>query len=187
MPRNDLIEKSVTNIFWSYVSFFCTKVLNLVALIVLARFLPPAEFGLMAFCIVIVGYFEMFSRFGLGAAVISAQEDVDATADAVFWFALLISASMAATVWLSADAFGRFFGQPELADILPVLSLSMVVVSFSAVHNSLLQKELRFRDRFCRRSSAGWSRACSRSLSPCSASASGPWSTDTSRDRWPSR
>jgi len=143
-PRN-LVDKSVTNIFWSYLSFFSTKALNLIAIIIVARYLSPAEFGLMAFGLVVIGYFELVQGFGLGAYLISTRHALQEAAEAVFGFAVTVSAAMLAAIWVSADMIAGYFGQPDLADILQFLSVALLIESFAAVHSALLQRELKFR------------------------------------------
>lgn len=143
-------EKSVKNIFWAFTSFGATKVLNLVAIILLARLLSPSEIGLMAFCLVIMAYFEILSRFGLGAALISAPNDVveiSRSADAVFALSLGFSSLMACAAYLLADTFAQFFEQPGLAPMLRVLCIAMVIESLGTVNNALLQKGLRFKQK----------------------------------------
>jgi O-antigen/teichoic acid export membrane protein len=145
MSSRHIVDKSLTNILWSYLSFFSTKALNLIAIIVIALYVSPAEFGLMAFSLVVLGYFELLQGFGLGAFLISTQEDVEEAAHAVFAFAVSASAAIFAVLWLSADTVAGFVGQPELAEILRVLSIFLLIESVAQVHNSLLQRELKFR------------------------------------------
>lgn len=145
MSSRQIVDKSLGNIFWSYLSFFTTKALNLVAIVIIALYLSPAEFGLMAFALVIIGYLELLQGFGLGAYLISTREDVEEAAHAVFAFAIAASAALFAALWAGADALAGFFEQPALADVLRFLAFSLLIESVAQVHNSLLQRELKFR------------------------------------------
>lgn len=145
MNDRHLTDKSVFNIFWSFVSFAGSKLINLVAIIILARYLDPTEFGLMAICVVIMTYFEIVARFGLGQALISRVDDVEAAKEATFFFSLAISSALCAAVWLSAEPISNFFGQPGLAQYLPILSFGMVIQSLTTVHLNMLGKNLKFR------------------------------------------
>lgn len=145
MSSRGVVDKSLTNMFWSYLTFFSTKALNLLAIIIIALYLSPAEFGLMAFGLVILTYFELMQGFGLGAFLISTREDVEDAAHAVFAFAVSASAAIFVLIWLSADQVAGLFGQPPLAEVLRFLSFSLLIESFAQVHNSLLQRDLKFR------------------------------------------
>lgn len=145
MSSRHVVDRSLTNIFWSYLAFFSTKALNLLAIVIIALYLSPTEFGLMAFGLVILGYFEVLQGFGLGAFLISTREDIEEAAHAVFAFAVGASAAIFAFLWLVADLVARFFDQPPLADILRFLSVALLIEAVAQVHNSLLQRELKFR------------------------------------------
>ena len=138
-------SKSVTNVFWAYVSFLATKVLNLVSIVILARYLTPAEFGVMAICLALMGYFEIVSQFGMGQALISARDRVERTASAVFVCGILISGAIAGALWLSSGWIAATYREPLLEDLLAVLALSLLIGALTTVHNSLLYKELQLR------------------------------------------
>lgn len=145
MSSRGVVDKSLTNIFWSYLAFFSTKALNLIAIVIIAMFLTPAEFGLMAFGLLILGYFEMLQGFGMAAFLMSTREDVDEAAHAVFAFAVAASAAIFGALWMTADLTAAFFDQPALAEVLRFLCFALLIEAVAQVHNSLLQRELRFR------------------------------------------
>lgn len=141
------VAESVDNIFWAYLSFFSTKVLNLAAIVILARYLTPAEFGLMAICLAVIGYFEIMSQFGMGAALISARERVEEVASAVLLCGLATSLALALLLWQAAGPIARAYGEPALAELLAVIALALVVRATTAVNMSFLFRELRLRDK----------------------------------------
>lgn len=145
MNKAVIIDKSVINIFWSYFSFASVKVLNLATLVILARFLTPAEFGLMAICLVAQGMFEIVSRFGLGASLISADPDDRAMEDSVFYFSAASSLVMTVALWVGSPAIAAFFEMPPLVDMLRVTCVALLIDGLSTVPNTLLQRKLRFR------------------------------------------
>jgi O-antigen/teichoic acid export membrane protein len=145
MSSRNIVDKSISSMLWSYLSLFSTKALNLIAIVIIAMYLSPEEFGLMAFGIVIIGYFELTQTFGMAAYLISTRDDVEEAAHAVFAFSVTISVALFALMWTSAEVVAGFFTQPELADVLRFLSISLLIEAFAQVHNSLLQRELKFR------------------------------------------
>lgn len=147
MSSTAVIDKSVKNIFWSYFSFASVKVLNLAALVILARFLTPAEFGLMAICLVAQTMFEIVSRFGLGASLISADPDDRAMEDSVFYFSAASSLVMTVALWVASPAVAAFFEMPALTDMLRMTCVALLIDGLSTVPNTLLQRKLRFRSK----------------------------------------
>lgn len=140
-------KATTRNVFWAYLSFASTKALNLVAIILVARYVDPVEFGLMAICLAIMGYFEIISQFGLGAALISAPDREEETANAVFICAMVISSTMAILLWALSGPIAQFYGSPALQDLLTVIAAALVIRALTTVQSSLLFRELRLRDK----------------------------------------
>ncbi|CUH42217.1 lipopolysaccharide biosynthesis protein [Ruegeria atlantica] len=143
--RSDNVGDSVRNAFWAYLSFFSTKGLKLISIVVLAWYLEPAEFGTMAICLAIMGYFEIISQFGMGAALISTREKVEETASAVLLCGLLFSTSLAVLLWLAAGPIADWYGDPLLADLLPVIAIALVIRALTTVNMNFLVRELRLK------------------------------------------
>lgn len=135
------------NLFWAYLSFTSTKLLNFVAVIIIARYVDPGEFGLMAICLAIMGYFEIISKFGLGAALISVEDRQQETANAVFFCAILTSSVMALLLWLGSGAIAQLFESSELQPLLGTICLVLVIRALGSVHYSLLFRELNLRKK----------------------------------------
>ncbi len=136
-----------TNVAWAYVSFLSTKVLNLVAVIIIARYVDPTEFGLMAICLAIIGYFEIISQFGLGSALISARDNVEEIANAVFYCAMIMSCMMALILWGAADLIANAYALPILKGLLGTIAISLVITASTTVNMSFLYRDLRLRDK----------------------------------------
>ncbi|KUJ78101.1 hypothetical protein AVO45_09080 [Ruegeria marisrubri] len=130
---------------WAYLSFFSTKVLNLLSIVVLAWYLEPAEFGTMAICLAIMGYFEIVSQFGMGAALVSTRDKVEETASAVLLCGLLFSGSLATLLWLTAGRIADWYGDPLLSSLLPVIALTLVMRATAVVNLNFLVRELRLK------------------------------------------
>ncbi|WP_343503387.1 lipopolysaccharide biosynthesis protein [Alloyangia pacifica] len=135
------------NLFWAYLSFISTKLLNFVAVIIIARYVDPVEFGLMAICLAIMGYFEIISKFGLGAALISVKDRQEETANAVFYCAIFTSTLMALLLWWGSGAISGLFESPELEPLLGTVCLVLVIRALGSVHYSLLFRELNLRKK----------------------------------------
>lgn len=136
---------TVTGVLWSYLSFMGSKSINLVALIILARLLGPTTFGLMAICAVVIAYFEIVAKFGLGAALISDREDRAETEAAVSIMSLLSAGAMALAAGALAPVIAHSFSEPGLVWPLRVIAVAMVIDAAAVVPSTLLSKRLQFR------------------------------------------
>lgn len=139
------VGASIRNIFWAYASFFSTKVLNLVSIVILAWYLEPAEFGLMAICLAVMSFLEILSQFGMGAALISARTRVEEAASAVLLCGIVFSAALFGLIWLGAGPVAAWYGDPRLADLLPVIATALMISAVTTVNTSFLYRELRLK------------------------------------------
>jgi PST family polysaccharide transporter len=145
--RQELGRRAVSGALWNYGSFAYTKIATLVVTIVLARFLTPAEFGVVALALVIVNYLDVVNAFGISSAVIYEDEDDDRAMSQAFWLSqgtgFLAFLVTAATAPLTAHVFGM----PELAPVQAVLGLGFVLSSLGSVHDARLRRRLQWRRR----------------------------------------
>lgn len=122
-----------------------TKLLNLVALVILARILIPMDFGLVTIAAVIIGIITLFKDFGLSAAYIQRRTDEDEAADIVFWSNIALRLVLYAIAFVVAPFGAGFFGEPLVEPIIRVASLSFVIEAFASVHGARLTKTMQFK------------------------------------------
>lgn len=130
-------------IVYAMVAF--TKLLNLIALVILARILIPRDFGLVTIAAVIIGIITLFKDFGLGAAYIQRRTDEEEAADIVFWSNIVLRFALYAVAFLVAPFGADFFGEPLVEPIIRVASLSFVIEALASVHGARLTKTMQFR------------------------------------------
>ncbi len=133
--------KSV-GIVYGMVAF--TKLLNLLALVVLARILIPQDFGLVGISAIIIGIVALFKDFGLSAAYVHRTKDLDDAANIVFWSNIGIRLSLYVVVFLIAPSVAGFFEEPLVDPILKIAGISLVMESLGSAHSAILTKELKF-------------------------------------------
>jgi O-antigen/teichoic acid export membrane protein len=121
-----------------------TAVLGFVQGIVVARFLEPAEYGLVAAAFVVVGLGRAVADGGLSAAVIARNLNRE-TLSSLFWFNQASGLAIAALALLSAPLVADFFGAPGVAEVVRWAALLFVVAPAGAQFGQLLHRELAFR------------------------------------------
>jgi O-antigen/teichoic acid export membrane protein len=143
--RRTLKEATIRSAGIVYAMVAFTKLLNLVALVILARILMPEDFGLVTIAAVIIGIITLFKDFGLGAAYIQRRTDEDEAADVVFWSNIALRLVLYVVAFVVAPFGADFFGEPLVEPIIRVASLSFVVEAFASVHSARLTKTMQFR------------------------------------------
>lgn len=132
---------------WNLVQFGAAKLVTFASLMVLARLLPPEDFGLVALGLLAVNIFDRVKDLGVGPALVQhpgplAQVLPSATTVTFVTVTLLSLASL-----VSAPALAALLGDARLTPLVQVLSLALLVSGLSVLPDSVLRRRLEFRAR----------------------------------------
>lgn len=121
--------------------------LQFIVMLVLARILAPADFGLAAMILVFTSAASLLAESGLSAALIQRGESNEDEETSVFLFGAVVSAVMAVLLWSTAPAIAGFYGQPQLVDLMRAALLVVPLGALAIVPDALLARRLDFRTR----------------------------------------
>lgn len=134
----------IRSFLYSGVGTTVSKVLNVVALLVVLKLISTSAFGIASIVLAIFSILRAVTELGLGVAIVQAQDITRAEIDSLFWLSLLISGSIYLLLVASAPLIGQFYGQSQISPLLQVYGLSVVIFSFYFVPKNLLTKEMAF-------------------------------------------
>ncbi|MCS6840396.1 MAG: lipopolysaccharide biosynthesis protein [Roseiflexus sp.] len=138
-------KRAVHGTFWSFLSFLSTKALTFATTIVLARLLTPAEFGIIAYCTVVIGFLDLLNNVGVGHALIARRDRLEEAQNAAFVISIGSSIVLYAGAWALAPLIADFFNEPQVAPLLRVLAIGLLLVGVGTVPMAMLQRDLRFK------------------------------------------
>lgn len=120
---------------------FATQLLSVV---ILARLLAPADFGLFAMVMPLAAFVMMIQDIGLSQAVVTTPGLSHAQTSTIFWINAALSLLLALLFAVAAPLIAGFFGEPRL--VAPALALagSVLVSGLATQHFACLTKALRF-------------------------------------------
>lgn len=134
---------------WSFLSELTAKAIQPLVFLILARFLGPSDFGVMAAALMIISFSQIFWEAGLGKALIQRQTEIEEAANAAFIINLILGAVIASLLFLSAKFFASVFFQDErVTVVLQVMTLQILIGAVSSVQQALLRKEMKFKKLF---------------------------------------
>ena len=87
----DLRSKTILAMRWTFTAQVSTTVVNFLISITLARLLSPREFGLLGMVAVFIGFANVFSDMGFGAAIIPPANYPSSTDAAVCSMRLILT------------------------------------------------------------------------------------------------
>lgn len=134
----------IQSLLYSGLGTTISKVLNVVALLVVLKLISTSAFGIASIVLAIFSILRAVTELGLGVAIVQAQDITRDEIDSLFWLSLIISGTLYLLLVASAPLIGRFYGEPQLTALLQVYGLSVVIFSFYFVPKNLLTKEMAF-------------------------------------------
>ena len=140
-----LTQTTLAGIGWTSLAKGSQAVLQIVALIVLARLLSPDAFGLYSAALVVGGFCTIFSGLGVSPAIVQRPVIEDRHVRCGFTLSVLMGVATGALVFLSADRIAAFFGMPPLADLVRLMAFGFPLQGISAVAESMALRGFRFR------------------------------------------
>lgn len=107
---------------WSVVQNWGGRVFTFVLFIVLARFLAPAEFGLVTAATIVLTLIGLVAEFGFGDAIVQRRTFEPADANLPFFVSIAAASLLALVCALNAQRIELWLDVPGLAPIVQVLA-----------------------------------------------------------------
>lgn len=134
----------VKSAIWSTAGSWSSQVIGLAVFTILAIFLGPEAYGLMAMAMVVIAVSEILIVGGITEALVQRKKLARDHTDSVFWLLIGLAACIAATAQITAGPIANAFGEPVVADLIRWLSVLPVLHALSAVPAALLTRDMRF-------------------------------------------
>lgn len=140
------IRQEITRgVFWIAVAKYSGIFISLAITAVLARNVSPAAFGTMAVATVIMAFLDIFTEFGIGAAVIQFKDLTKHDLSSLFMIGGGIGIVLCAVLFLCAPFIARFYDDFTLVHVVRLLCICLLFHSLNVVPNGLMLKAKRFR------------------------------------------
>lgn len=138
-------KKTFRGASWNAIAMAVNQVVNIGRLTILARLLTPADFGLYAMALVFVTFFQMFGDMGTSSALIHKQKFSDSMASSVFFFNIFFGAILSTVLFFSSPLIAALYHEPLVTTLFKGIAIVFFISSLGYVHNSLIQKEMKFK------------------------------------------
>ncbi len=139
-----LRAQAAAGVKWTTLASGIIVVSEVLRTIVLARFLYPIDFGLMAMVTVVVGFAQMYTDVGISAAIIHRQDSTKAQLSSLYWLNIFAGWVMFVLFWLCTPLITKFYGEPGLPPLLHAVGIVFLITPICSQFEILLQKELLF-------------------------------------------
>jgi teichuronic acid exporter len=131
--------------FWSFANSGGTQIVGFVSTIIIARIASPADFGLIAICSSIVLISNILSETGLASTIVVNKEFSIKKASTILVTVAGISMLLFCVIVGFSSQLANFFQQSRVAEILPLMALTILANGFRCVHSAVLVRHLEFK------------------------------------------
>jgi len=146
MERQISSKKIVSNLAWVYVGSMIQAVAKLAVLACMTRLLTPEDFGLLGIALIFTSLAERLGQVGVGPALVQKAELNEGDLKAGLHLGILSGVMIAAALTLGAPWIADFFHAPSVTPVIQVLGLNYIIDGGCVVADSIMQRDLRFRD-----------------------------------------
>jgi teichuronic acid exporter len=143
--KDELDRSLVSGIAWIGGMRSVTMTVQWVAALLVVRLLTPADYGLVAMAGAYLGLVQMFSEFGLGAAVIQRRNLSESQIARIGGVSILASVALAALSVAVSGLVAAFFQEPRVRPIIMLMSATFVFTGIDIVARALLRRDLQFK------------------------------------------
>lgn len=129
---------------WNAAGHALRQTLSMAFLVIQARVLSPADFGLVALAAVAIGLGDLAAQLGMPAAIVHRRDLEPRHLSSAFWLCAALGVGVTVALALGAPAIARLVAEPRLAPVLAASSVTVLLAALSAVPNALRVRDLKF-------------------------------------------
>lgn len=136
------------SILWSVFSRWGSKLIGMIATIILARLLTPTDFGVIAMATLVIALTDALTQAGLNLYILRLKKDCPDTYNTVWTLSIVQGFLIAIPLVLFAGQIADFFQTPALQKVIYFLAISRLIFGFNNVGMWIAQKQLNFKIDF---------------------------------------
>lgn len=141
-------KQIATNVIWKYLDMISNSGIQLICTFIMARFLTPADYGILGIVLVFSAFADVFIYSGFGQALIREKKVTRTDYSTILYFNIVVSLVLYILLYFSSGLIADIYEQPILNDICKVAYLILPINALSFVQMTKLQKDIKFKKNF---------------------------------------
>lgn len=119
-----------------------TRGSSLISSIILARFLSPKDFGLVAYGLLVISFLTVFTEFGIKLTLIQLKEDITSFLGTAFTINSFRGLVISTLMFLSANNIAVFFDEQQLSSLIRYMSIIPFLKGIVNINMVVLEKNI---------------------------------------------
>lgn len=143
--QHSIGSAAITGVFWSIVQNWGGKLFTSILFIVLARFLSPTDYGMVATAGLVLMLIQMVSEFGFGDAIVQKRNLEPSDVNLPFYASVAVATLLAVTVCVFSSELERWFEVEGLAPIIVAICILLPLNTASLFQEVNYRRALAFK------------------------------------------
>lgn len=140
-----LAKKTTVGVIWNFGEMMSRRGLSVVITLLLARFLTPDDYGLIAMMGVFTTVATELMESGFRQALIRKSEAKQVDFNTAFYTNIGLGLLSYLALFLSAPLISTFYEEPRLTLLIRVVGITIVISSLQVVQSATLNRDLKFK------------------------------------------
>lgn len=146
--EDNLNQRMVRGSAWMIALRIADRFVGLISTIILARLLVPADFGLIALAMAMVGAITILGEFGFELALIQNQKAERRHYDTAWTLSILRGLFAGLIIFLLAEPLANIFEDPRLTEVIQILAFLPLIQGTYNIGTVAFRKELTLNKEF---------------------------------------
>jgi O-antigen/teichoic acid export membrane protein len=141
-------QNFVGGALWMIAMRWMMRLIGLVSTVILARLLTPADFGIVALALIVVGFLEILSWTAVDLALIREQKTSREHYDTAWTIQIIQGVIIAILLVIIAPYASDYFDEPLITSVVQLLALRVFIIGFQNIGVVNFRKNLDFATEF---------------------------------------
>ncbi|MFZ3125778.1 MAG: oligosaccharide flippase family protein [Acidovorax sp.] len=139
-PKRALVRGAL----WTLGTRWVIKAVGFINTVIMARLVLPADYGIVAMAMLVVGLVQAMTDLGVATALLRKGDLTREEIDSAWTLKLLQGFALATVLVIGSDLVSSYFAEPRIHSVLWVFAACMIIDGASNIGLTLAQKEFRF-------------------------------------------
>ena len=136
---------AINGVKWTSLSAVVNACAKLGQISILTRFFEEMKIlDFIAIAVLVISFTEIFMDMGISSAVLHKQDISKNEYSSLYWFNIISGFVISVIICILAPWVAIYYNQPELVNIISLLSLNVIFSSISRLQRTFQQKQMQF-------------------------------------------
>lgn len=140
-----LRKQLISGVFFTAISKYANVVVGLIVTAVLARLMPPEQFGVVAIATVVISFFSIFADIGLTTTIIQYRELKKNDLSVLFSMSFYLAIALSCLIFFGGGYLAIYYKEPILKQVCQAMSINLFFTTVSIVPNAIFYREKMFK------------------------------------------